>query len=135
MYTRSPQGRFPRDVRVPSNYAGNAFRPPLSSDDVENQPLKNAGSLTESPSAEDAGSNEISKKSIPEKDSSEHNENKPVGAFPFPKLDLGLSKIFSRGGLSLDGEELLILGLILLIASGGNGDDLILLLILLLFIH
>ena len=131
MYTRAPQGRFPREVRIPRNYAGNAFRPPLTHDNKE------ISAITESKNADAQNidlTEELEEK-ISESEAADNKEAKPAGAFSFPRLDIGISKLFSRGSLSLDGEELLIIGLILLIASGGKGDDLILLLILLLFIN
>jgi hypothetical protein len=139
MYTRSPQGRFPRDLRVPRNYAGNAFRPPLSEkenetpifidediNEYEEQEQK-SDSIMETSAAETT--EEVADKK------EEKGETKQTGLFSFPKFDLGLGKLFSRGGINIGFEELLILGLILLIASEGKGDDLILLLILLLFIQ
>lgn len=138
MYTRSPQGRFPRDMRVPRNYAGNAFRPPLSEQDrgepifIENtEDADNLSAAEEQKTSLEEQSNES--KEAEKKD--EKKDAKQAGLFSFPKFDLGLSKLFSRGGINIGFEELLILGLILLIASEGKGDDLILLLILLLFIQ
>lgn len=138
MYTRSPQGRFPRDMRVPRNYAGNAFRPPLSEQDrgepifIENtDDAENLSTAEEQKNSLEEQSNES--KEAEKKD--EKKDAKQAGLFSFPKFDLGLSKLFSRGGINIGFEELLILGLILLIASEGKGDDLILLLILLLFIQ
>lgn len=138
MYTRSPQGRFPRDMRVPKNYAGNAFRPPLSEQErgepifIENtDDAENLSTAEEQKNSLEKQSNES--KEAEKKD--EKKDAKQAGLFSFPKFDLGLSKLFSRGGINIGFEELLILGLILLIASEGKGDDLILLLILLLFIQ
>ncbi len=143
MYTRSGQGRFPRDLRVPKNYAGNAFRPPLAEKEqtepifidenfeepeTEKQEI-HSEKIQESPVKEENDSTETSDKT------EEKSEAKQAGLFSFPKFDIGLGKFFSRGGINIGFEELLLLGLILLIASEGKGDDLILLLILLLFIQ
>ena len=135
MYTRAPQGRFPRDMRIPKNYAGNAFSPPLIAEENENISFNENEDITQKKNKSVISQNEISADFNNENEAAHQEATKQTGIFSFPKLDLGLGKIFSRGGLSLDGEELLILGLILLIASGGMGDDLLLLLILLLFIH
>lgn len=145
IYTRSPQGRFPREVRVPKNYAGNAFRTPLSEDDTapifiepEKEEFTSQETIQDSnPKTSENESISTEKQENEAKKSAENekNEHRQAGLFSFPKFDLGLGKIFSRGGISLGFEELLILGLILLIASEGKGDDLILLLILLLFIQ
>lgn len=145
MYTRSPQGRFPRDMRVPKNYAGNAFRPPLSEQErIEPIFIENTDDTEDlSVAKEQKESSEEIKSTlseqVPENKNTKKNEEKQTerqsGLFSFPKFDLGLSKLFTRGGINIGFEELLILGLILLIASEGKGDDLILLLILLLFIQ
>jgi hypothetical protein len=139
MYTRSPQGRFPRDLRVPRNYAGNAFRPPLSEKENET-PIFIDEDINEyeeqeqkSDSIMETSAAETTEEAADKKE--EKGETKQTGLFSFPKFDLGLGKLFSRGGINIGFEELLILGLILLIASEGKGDDLILLLILLLFIQ
>ncbi len=143
MYTRSPQGRFPRDMRVPKNYAGNAFRPPFSVqekqepifiDDTANeydgiQEQQKSPQETENVLTEDLTHDKEDEKKA------EKSDSKKTGLFSFPKFNIGLGKFFSHGGINIGFEELLILGLILLIASEGKGDDLILLLILLLFIQ
>ena len=142
MYTRSPQGRFPRDMRVPKNYAGNAFRLPTS-EQGRADPIFIDNTEDLSVTEEQKVSSEDIK--IADTDGQTENKEadekgevpkaKQAGLFSFPKFDLGLGKLFSRGGINIGFEELLILGLILLIASEGKGDDLILLLILLLFIQ
>lgn len=138
MYTRSPQGRFPRDMRVPKNYAGNAFRPPLSEQEREEPIFIENTDDAENLSAAEEQKTSLEEQSNENKEAEKKDEKKDAkqaGLFSFPKFDLGLSKLFSRGGINIGFEELLILGLILLIASEGKGDDLILLLILLLFIQ
>lgn len=143
MYTRSGQGRFPRDLRVPKNYAGNAFRPPLSEKD-QAEPIFIDESFEEPAVEKQASPSEETQETLVKEttDSNkahdkaeEKSEAKQTGLFSFPKFDIGLGKLFSHGGINIGFEELLLLGLILLIASEGKGDDLILLLILLLFIQ
>ena len=143
MYTRSGQGRFPRDLRVPKNYAGNAFRPPLSEKE-QAEPIFIDESFEETAEMQELPSKEIKETKESEEtsdvndtpdDHEEKSEAKQTGLFSFPKFDIGLSKLFSRGGINIGFEELLLLGLILIIASESKGDDLILLLILLLFIQ
>ena len=138
MFTRSPQGRFPRDMRVPKNYAGNAFRPPLSEQERGEPIFIENTDNTEELSADEEQTVSLGEQANESKESEkkdEKKEAKQAGLFSFPKFDLGLGKLFSRGGINIGFEELLILGIILLIASEGKGDDLILLLILLLFIQ
>lgn len=143
MYTRSGQGRFPRDLRVPKNYAGNAFRPPLAEKGSPN-PIFIDESFEEtaaekqdilSEETQDIPVNEANSNTEPPEKEEQKNEAKQTGLFSFPKFDIGIGKLFSRGGVNIGFEELLLIGLILLIANEGTGDDLILLLILLLFIQ
>ena len=138
MYSRSGQGRFPRDLRVPKNYAGNAFRPPLSENERQKpifieESLEAPETDAQEPLKEEEQVAAVSAETTDSK--GENTEAKQAGLFSFPKFDIGLGKLFSRGGINIGFEELLLLGLILLIASEGKGDDLILLLILLLFIQ
>ncbi len=45
MYTRIPSGRYPRGMRVPENYGGNAFRPlPNGMPDEAEPPQAQVGS-------------------------------------------------------------------------------------------
>ncbi len=122
MYARQgPQGRFPRNVRIPQNYSGNAFR--------EEEPI---AVLEESPPSDPSPSNQ---------DSAEaplvSADSEPVGKlFPSPGFQFSLGKLFGKDrGLGIGTEELLIIGLILLLSQGDGSDDLILLLLLLLFIQ
>ncbi len=142
MYARSPQGRFPRDLRVPKNYAGNAFRASLAENETK-EPIFIDENTDEHQATIQEAVTEETKETLKEEttdtkeaeQTEEKRETRQTGLFSFPKLDIGLGKLFSRGGLSLGFEELLLIGLILLIASEGKGDDLILLLILLLFVQ
>lgn len=148
MYTRSGQGRFPRDLRVPKNYAGNAFRPPLAEKELQEpifvtesfeEPQTQKQEITSAEMQdtviEAERDTKITDNSNQHKQTEDKHEAKQTGLFSFPKFDIGLGKLFSRGGINIGFEELLLLGLIILIASEGKGDDLILLLILLLFIQ
>ncbi len=123
MYARQgPQGRFPRNVRVPQNYSGNAFR--------EEEPI---AVLEEAPPVNDTPSTQNLEESAPASASSE-----PIGKlFPSPGFQFSLGKLLGGKdrGLGIDTEELLIIGLILLLSQGEGSDDLILLLLLLLFIQ
>lgn len=125
MYVRPPNYRYPNSVRVPDNYAGNAFRPPsepeLPAPDEPKEELTSADEVVE-PMLE-------AKSESAEKDNVQASLLEPRG------FRLRLNSLFGKGG-SIGTEELLILALILLIADGDGDsfDDLILFLALLLFI-
>ena len=119
MYTRS-HGRFPRGMRVPENYSGNAFR-------VE--PVES--------SVEDMSQNEngVTAREQENAEAKRKEEDTPAGlSLPRPRLFSGglLSRLTGGGGIGL--EELLLVGLILLLSEDGGNDDLVLLLILLLLV-
>lgn len=152
MYTRVPSGQIPRGMRVPENYAGNAFRPlphekPMASaPHVPNHnapPLEKTShtappdSLPETTFEREAQEAELS--SAPEPPAASSPTSEPTVAVDAKPSALGLKLPFrlpSWGtGLSIGFEELLLLGMILLISQEGKNDDLILLLILLLFIR
>ena len=130
MYARQgPQGRFPRNLHVPQNYSGNAFRKdeavidaPSDDEPIEELPLQEQPSI----------SAEASPESSPSADSAT-----AVGRlFPSPGFKLDLGRFFKgRKGLGIGFEEILIIGLIFLVAQGDSADDLIFLLLLLLFIQ
>ncbi len=127
MYTRIPSGRFPRGMRVPENYSGNAFRgiPP----EQEMPPSKESEPPAPPPEVENV------REEIGDNPPSEPSEpHVPVG-HTSPPFGLHLPfKLFSHGD-GIGFEELLLIGLILLISQEGKNDDLVLLLILLLFIQ
>ena len=125
MYSRSAQGRFPRDLRVPKNYAGNAFKPIIEAE-VNAEPVSAEPQKTDAPVSEDISH---------EAPQAENEKAESAGLFKLPKFNLGLGKLFSRGGINIGFEELLLIGIIFLIANEGGNDDLILLLLLLLFIQ
>lgn len=116
MYVRNPQGRFPRAVSIPQNYAGNAFREPI-----------------EAPEGFAEGESE----KMPKRD--ESNAEKADGTNTAPAALLGKEKseknsLLPLGSLNIGSEDLLLIGLIILMASDGGGNDLLYLLILLLFL-
>ena len=120
MYVRqTPDGRFPRSVRVPQNYSGNAFR-------AEDSPPPDAATASESERTEE-------KIETAEGTTTEEMPVSKSLASPGFRLDVG--RLFGRQGRGFGVEELLILGLILLVASGESSDELLLLLLLLLFIE
>ena len=126
MYVRPPNYRYPNSVRVPDNYAGNAFRPPS-----EPEPPAPDEPKEELTSADEVVEPMLEAKSEPaEKDNVQASLLEPRG------FRLRLSSLFGKGG-SIGTEELLILALILLLADGEGDsfDDIILFLALLLFIR
>ena len=129
MYSRNAQGRFPRDMRIPKNYAGNAFSQIEQIEETEETERESAEAVKVSEEIEREAKN----------DSAESTKDKCSSSTALlsrtPKFNLGLGKLFSKGGINIGFEELLLIGLILLISSEGGGDDLILLLLLLLFIQ
>ena len=126
MYARPTPTRFPRNVRVPENYSGNAFQP-ISSEKNDAPPIAphHAEKETFRPQKE-----EMPREDVAENDTKTALETAP----PSSGVSLNFGKLLSFGNWSLGTEELLILGLILLVAEGGEHTDLLLLLLLLLFI-
>lgn len=118
MYTRIPTGRYPRGMRVPENYGGNAFRPIVNEAVSEEEPAV----PDESPSPLPLPTPELPPPEAPPE------PHAPVGRF-----SLGLPFLRRDGG-GIGFEELLLVGLIFLIAEEGKHDDLIWLLLLLLLI-
>ena len=123
MYSRNAQGRYPRDLRIPKNYGGNAFP---KANETERESLTQADE-------------QISKNVQAEQE--EHNGAPHGSTLPcntsrgMPKFNLGFGNLFSKSGISLGLEELLLIGLILILSSEGENDLLILMLVLLLFIQ
>ena len=134
MYTRVPSGRMPRGMRVPENYAGNAFRAyepspprpvsfPIPPQEEAPPPIEE---ITPPPTADNAPQ---------EADGAAEAPHTPVSASPSPLgLRLPFQGLFRSSGLHIGIEELLLIGLILMISQEGKNDDLIWLLILLLLI-
>ena len=128
MYARQgPQGRFPRNLHIPQNYSGNAFRKEekITEDSAELPEEEAIAAVVEPAPAEDA-------QQAPKKDG-----EIPAGRlFPSPGFRLDLGRFFKgERGFGIGFEELLIIGLILLVAQGDAKDDLIFLLLLLLFVQ
>ena len=111
MYTRqTPRPSGAREISLPGNYGGTAFRRDISPDEE-------APSVTEE-------CNETEEVRVPDTHYAEGQVAPCISGHLFPK----------NGGIGL--EELLILGIILLISQNSENDDNIsLLLLLLLFIR
>ena len=119
MYSRQPMGRFPKGMRVPENYSGNAFaqrpnnfpeEPPEEKEERESEPLPVSADIASS---------------------------QPKGEYSAevrPSFRLDLGRFFS-GSRGFGTEEFLILALILLLAGNDSSDDTLIFLILLLFIR
>ena len=130
MYARQgPQGRFPRNLHVPQNYSGNAFR---KEEPVIDEPsyveAEEALPIQEEPS--------ISTEAPPESPPPADEALTAGRLFPSPGFKLDLGRFFKgKRGLGIGFEEILIIGLIFLVAQGDSADDLIFLLLLLLFVQ
>lgn len=138
MYARQPPERkYPRSVRVPHNYSGNAFRrekdtpfaaPAEQAEPVSEEPSELSFSLP--PNTEDRAGSEQSEGSEAPTDTSAGK------LFSAPGFQLDLGRLFGKEhGRGIGLEELLLLGLILLVSQSDTKDDLALLLLLLLFIQ
>ena len=135
MYARQPSdGRIPRNVRIPRNYSGNAFRQETEeasfSSDLREEPIPTPQQL---PAPEDS-TPQAQGDAIP---ASAPGSDTPAGKlFPSPGFKLDFGRLFGRDRTGDIGfEELLILGLILLVSQSDTRDDLTFLLLLLLFIQ
>lgn len=140
MYARQPpDGRFQRNVQVPRNYSGNAFRQEKPSDKFLSQetepPLLKGENDIEEQEKIDTDEKDTPKDEKVKQKTSE--ETSPVGRSLFsPGFKLDLGRFFNRrDGFGIGFEELLIIGLIFLISQSDSKDDLIFLLFLLLFIQ
>ena len=109
MYVRPQNYKYPAGMRLPENYAGNAFREANESIEAKAEEVSEVKDAPPDESKETAAL-------LPRKEG----------------FGLRLSSIFGDRGFG--NEELLILGLILLLADGEGCDDLILFLALLFFI-
>lgn len=143
MYARPmPDGRFPKNMQLPRNYSGNAFRQEESSD-LPREPSAHDESAEKTDGrerwAEDERKTEDNGRQAPTPNSPSGKSDEPLSAgrlFPSPGFRLDLSRFLGREkGAGIGFEELLILGLILLVSGGERKDSLILLLFLLLFIE
>ena len=131
MYARQPpEERFPRTVRIPRNYSGNAFRqeenlptPPFPAESEPVQETPPISTVTESQEPDTSGQASASAASVGK-------------LCPSPGFRLDLGRFLNRGrGGGIGFEELLIIGLIFLLSQSETKDDLVFLLLLLLFIQ
>ena len=119
MYSRQPMGRFPKGMRVPENYSGNAFSPRSSA-------------ASDSQDTED-GAQDVEVSDIrSETEARVSPSERSADSRPTFKFDLGR---FFSGNRGFGMEEFLIIALILLLAQNDSGDDTLIFLILLLFIR
>ncbi len=141
MYYRSQGYRYPRDMRIPINYGGNAF--------TENNSNTEEESSTDSPlSPEHLPDNSIAEaekemeeiKEEEEPKETEKTEETADTAAMFKEGKSTRSSLFGNlGANSLFGgrigsEELLILAIVFLLSDTDSDNDIIWLLVLLLFI-
>ncbi|MBQ9783805.1 MAG: hypothetical protein IJW44_04745 [Clostridia bacterium] len=134
MYARQPpDGRIPRNMRIPRNYSGNAFRQepevsPFSPEEQQDAPPDTLPEPSQEPVPQERSAD--TPQESPQEDA-------PAGKlFPSPGFKLELGRLFGKdrnGGIGF--EDLLILGLIVLVTQSDTKDDLAFLLLLLLFIH
>lgn len=122
MYYRSQGYRYPRDMRIPINYSGNAFSE--SNQDKEKEPDADSEDIiapqappTAEPSQDESASINFEEKPLPSKEPKTTPASLLGGAF---------GKIGT--------EELLILALVFLLSDNDSESDIIWLLLLLLFI-
>ena len=126
MYVRPPNYRYPNSVRVPDNYAGNAFRP-------QSEP---APTPPDEPKEELAAADEVVEPMLEAKSEPAKKDEVEASLLEPRGFRLRLGSLFGKGG-SIGTEELLILALILLLADSESDsfDDIILFLALLFFIR
>ena len=122
MYSRPPSNRFPRGMRVPENYSGNAFSSATSAEKDEAE--ENERLLNDIDGADI--DRELDEQSIP---ASVTDKGRP----PSPSFKLDLGRFFPTNR-SFGMDEFLIIALIHLLAQNDTDDDTLIFLILLLFI-
>ena len=122
MYYRSQGYRYPKNMRIPINYGGNAF-----SEAENNEPQENTLEVSNSDEAETEAIPEES--GIPTASDNLIEESKSAPASLFGNLG---SSSFLGGRIG--SEELLILALVFLLSDTDSDSDIIWLLLLLLFI-
>ena len=129
MYSRPPNNRFPRGMRVPENYSGNAFGT-ASDNDREEMAIQAEEDIQNQENAPSFLSSEPNSQSLPasKSTSSSGNDNESR-----PSFSLNLGRFFPTNR-SFGMEEFLIIALILLLAQNDTDDDTLIFLILLLFI-
>ena len=128
MYYRSQGYRYPKDVRIPINYSGNAFSE--SSDaNINEEPEQSIIELQpESESKDELSIQHESTESSKDTEEASESSNSTPAASLFNNL--GKNSLFSKIG----SEELLILALVFLLSDTDSDNDIIWLLLLLLFI-
>ena len=132
MYTRPPQGRFPKGMRIPQNYSGSAFRPTA---EEGNESSSDLPSPYEPPPLFEPRE-PVSDRPSDGEDSLEASKLTQKEDSPTSSTRLPLRSLFSgnKEGGGLGSEELLLLALLLLFWGNDGADDLPLLLLLLLMI-
>lgn len=128
MYYRSQGYRYPRDMRVPINYSGNAFLESKSNNE-DKEPIELAASSAPQNDAEQETEHH---ESSPDLLTEAESENKPEASVPTSIFKgFGSNSLF---GGRIGSEELLILALVFLLSDTDTDSDIIWLLLLLLFI-
>ena len=127
MYYRSQGYRYPRDMRVPINYSGNAFLESKSNNE-DKEPIELAASSAPQNDAEqETEHHESSPDLLTEAANNEAEASAPTSIFK----GFGSNSLF---GGRIGSEELLILALVFLLSDADIDSDIIWLLLLLLFI-
>lgn len=127
MYYRSQGYRYPRDMRVPINYSGNAFLESKSNNE-DKEPIELAASSAPQNDAEqETEHHESSPDLLTEAANNEAEASAPTSIFK----GFGSNSLF---GGRIGSEELLILALVFLLSDADTDSDIIWLLLLLLFI-
>ena len=127
MYYRSQGYRYPRDMRVPINYSGNAFLESKSNNE-DKEPIELAASSAPQNDAEqETEHHESSPDLLTEAANNEAEASAPTSIFK----GFGSNSLY---GGRIGSEELLILALVFLLSDADTDSDIIWLLLLLLFI-
>ena len=128
MYYRSQGYRYPKDVRIPINYSGNAFS---ESNDANINEEPDQSIIELQPESESKYEPRIQHESTESsKDTEEASESSDSTPAASLFNNLGKNSLFSKIG----SEELLILALVFLLSDTDSDNDIIWLLLLLLFI-
>ena len=127
MYYRSQGYRYPRDMRIPINYSGNAFSEQKENniEDTETE------SIPEYATAEDQNTQTVENNT--EENSSSDSPHKENEAKEVSSIFHNSNQSSLFGG-RIGNEELLILAIVFLLSDTDSGNDIIWLLLLLLFI-
>lgn len=118
MYARQPsENRYSRNMNIPSNYSGNAFRQDTPTEEIE--------------APEEVGEIDAPQNIQP----LPSDETLPAYKAESSDTAAGIGRLLGRGGGGIGLEELLIIGIVILLSQGEVKDDLAFLLLLLLFIQ